>query len=277
MPYLALDLDAREKCELVARACDARPGDVLWGLTGLWLHVWRTESATVPMVVLAGCFGAHPGMPDALEAFGFIERTPEGIRIRGADRYLRIRQAQREGGRRGRAKSSSPVGDLAQTHGANKVSPRSTLKSTSRSRQALTASSEQRTAIKEEALAAKPRKAPATPDATPDPRFHPLKLALFAAFEKARGTKYEPTGRDFKAISNLLAKHEPAAIEAKWLKALALTHPPVANVFELDGAGWNRAAGGPAPPSKGAAWQQPGATDWKDRPKSFAEELAGEP
>ena len=158
MPYLALDLDAREKCELVARACDARPGDVLWGLTGLWLHVWRTESATVPTVVLAGCFGAHPGMPDALEAFGFIERTPEGIRIRGADRYLRIRQAQREGGRKGRAKSSSPVGDLAQTHGANKVSPRSTLKSTSRSPQALTASSEQRTANSETTEEAPPPK-----------------------------------------------------------------------------------------------------------------------
>lgn len=161
MPYLALDLDAREKCELAARACGVDPGAVLWGLTGLWLHVWRTESDIVPPVVLAGCFGAHPGMPDALEAFGFIERCPEGIRVRGADRYLRVKQAQREGGKKGRAKSTSPVGNPVAANDADKVSPRSTLKSTSRSPQALTANSEQRTANSK-----KEEEAPSSPKVT---------------------------------------------------------------------------------------------------------------
>jgi hypothetical protein len=96
------------------------------------------------------------------------------------------------------------------------------------------------------------RAVPAEPKST-DPRHNPLLRTLVFAFEQARGEKYEPHGRDFKAISNLLGKHEPPAIESKWRKALRLTHPPVSNIFELDGPTWNRATDAAQSPQKPGA------------------------
>jgi hypothetical protein len=51
-----------------------------------------------------------------------------------------------------------------------------------------------------------------------------------------------------------------------------LTHPDHSSIWD-HGKWWNRAAS--APQAKGAAWQQPGATDWNNQTKSFLDGLAG--
>ena len=97
MPYLALDLDARKKCPLVARACGSTAPDVLWGLTELWQHVWTVKADVVTHTVLVGCVGDHPGLVDALVAFEFLEPLEEGYRVRGAGRWLKVAEGRRRG------------------------------------------------------------------------------------------------------------------------------------------------------------------------------------
>lgn len=41
MPYLPVEFDALEKCQHIARATDARPGDVLFGLALTWRDTFR--------------------------------------------------------------------------------------------------------------------------------------------------------------------------------------------------------------------------------------------
>lgn len=108
MSYLAVDLDALNVMPDVASAAGITPGAVAHGLLKLWAWCFREEVEVVSEVHLRGFFGVDAG--PALEAFGFLSRHDRAWRVRGAQRYLRVKQAQREGGKKGRAKSSSQVG-----------------------------------------------------------------------------------------------------------------------------------------------------------------------
>ena len=94
MPYLQLDLDAKAKLDKVARATGTNRGDILWGATDLWEHVWRTKQAVVTDIVLTGCFGQGQGLLAALVAFEFLEIVDGGYRVRGSGRLLRAREAE---------------------------------------------------------------------------------------------------------------------------------------------------------------------------------------
>ena len=99
MSYLAVDLDAKTAMPKVARAAGLSVGDVAWGLMELWEHAWREKTDVATGPVLAGCFGGGAATTDALVAFGFLEPTQDGYRIRGASRYLRIQEARSKGGK----------------------------------------------------------------------------------------------------------------------------------------------------------------------------------
>lgn len=133
MSFIAFDLDALNAVPSVAAAGGVQPGTVSHGLLHLWAHCFRHEVDVVTEVHLKGFFGVDLVVP--LEVFGFLERVDAGFRVRGADRYLRVKEAQREGGRKGRAKSTSKVGTKA--GGTSGSTLRSTSGSTSGSEQAL--------------------------------------------------------------------------------------------------------------------------------------------
>lgn len=99
MPYLQLDLDAKKRMPLVAKASGISNGDVMWGLSDLWELAWGTKREVISDVELSGCFGPGELVRAALEAHRFVERVPEGWRVKGADRYLRISDARSEAGK----------------------------------------------------------------------------------------------------------------------------------------------------------------------------------
>ena len=104
MNYIAFELDALNKVPLVANAAGIRAQDVTHGLLTLWAYCFREEVDRVRDAHLAGFFGSST-VGAALEAFGFLEADGVGCwRVKGAQRYLRVRESRREGGKKGRAK-----------------------------------------------------------------------------------------------------------------------------------------------------------------------------
>lgn len=73
------------------------------------------------------------------------------------------------------------------------------------------------------------------PEKVPDPRHHPLKLELIKVFaEENGGTAYPFTGRDAKAVAELLALGLEPTIAAAWRAALRSTgYPLVRTLPEL--------------------------------------------
>lgn len=264
MPYLTFDLNAMARAENAARAAGVPDTTVKGGLLNLWAHCFRenTDRVVIPQVV--AFFGVLP-IVEPLVAFGFLERDGDAFRVKGADRYLRITAARKLGGE----KSKGNLKKGTKKPGASRDTSPAPPRLPPGSAPALSASSEQRTAITEKLpFAGKPAKV----DSPPDPRHQPLVDALCLVFEAKRGAKYGFTSRDGKAVKELLTKAEPPEIQRRWGIALGLTHPDHSSIWD-HGKWWNRAAS--APQAKGAAWQQPDATDWTNRPRSFLEELAG--
>lgn len=97
MPHIAFDLDAIAKVSTVARSAGVQEGAVAWGLVQLWEWCWREKRSAVSTIHLRGFFGCNA--EEALVAFGFLEKEPEGYRVRGAEKYLRIRAGHAAGGR----------------------------------------------------------------------------------------------------------------------------------------------------------------------------------
>lgn len=111
MPYLAVELDALKQVPRIAMALGVEPGPIGWGLLQLWAYVFETKSDLVGEMALDGCFGPNQRIRVALKEFGFIEQLEVGFRVRGAERYLRIKKAQSDAG-----KASS--GNLKQNTGS---------------------------------------------------------------------------------------------------------------------------------------------------------------
>lgn len=96
--YIAFELRALEEAANIARSAGVSEDTIIAGMARMWAHGWRVKSAVVQAVHVRGFFGAD--VSEALVAFGYLERTDEGLRIRGADRYLRIAQARSAGGKK---------------------------------------------------------------------------------------------------------------------------------------------------------------------------------
>jgi hypothetical protein len=96
MPHIAFELDAIAKVSKVARSAGVQEGVVAWGLVQLWEWCWREKRDTVSAVHLKGFFGCD--LVEPLEAFNFLEKVTSGLRVRGAQKYLRIRQGNSAGG-----------------------------------------------------------------------------------------------------------------------------------------------------------------------------------
>lgn len=144
-PFIAYYFDALEEAEAAARAARVDPDVVIAGLVRLWRDCWRKKRTRVPARELGQFFaGADERLRQALSV-DFLELDDEqGDLVRGAEQYLRIREARSKGGhaakgnlRRGKAPGSSPAPAGEQPEEPPGSAP------------ALTATSDQRSATKQ--------------------------------------------------------------------------------------------------------------------------------
>lgn len=238
-PYLAVELDAIEQCPLVGAACEMSAGDVSWGLLQTWRHCWRHEVDVVSDVQVGAFFGlAEAGrISGALAAFGFIERVETGWRVRGVERYLKLKTAQRDNGKAGaknlkqhrRLRSEPPEGDRKASGTHTGVAP------------ALSASNEQ-LATNSEQLSIPRAKKPRGSDSPPTGDHAVAIERTTADFQRLKGVKYGFTGRDAKAVKELLAFATPDEISTRWCRAIQSPgYPSVATLSELK-THWNHFA-----------------------------------
>src|SRR3954464_10548079 len=102
MPFLQVELDAIKEAQGVSGATGINLAQVLGGLNLLWAHCWQKRTEIVEPVQLAGFFFA-PGvnLVEPMIAFGFLDRLSDGsLRVKGAEKYLRISQAQSDAAKR---------------------------------------------------------------------------------------------------------------------------------------------------------------------------------
>jgi hypothetical protein len=181
MPHIAFELDAIPKVSLVARSAGVPEGAVAWGLVQLWEWCWRGKRDTVEGIHLRGFFGCD--VEAALVAFGFLEKAEACLRVRGAQRYLRIQKGNAAGGQAakghlipgGGKPKSSPGGAEREPRGSREGAeevPRVDLGSTANSEQRAASI---RTAVEAAPpLSALPANAPPDRPATVAPHRGPL-------------------------------------------------------------------------------------------------------
>ena len=100
MSFIQVELDAYDRAEGVAGLLGVPTREVMGGLALLWRWCWKEKTDICGEAHLRGFFGGEGrSVVEALEAFRFIERTGDGCRVRGAERYLRISKARAEAGR----------------------------------------------------------------------------------------------------------------------------------------------------------------------------------
>lgn len=124
MPYIAFDLDALNVARDMGNMCGLDEAHVTHGLLRMWSWCFRASLDIVSPGMVKGFFGAEAC--EALETFGFIESAEGGFRVKGADRYLRIKEGQRKGGLAGKG-NLIPGGKNSQkkTKTQKQVDPRS--------------------------------------------------------------------------------------------------------------------------------------------------------
>jgi hypothetical protein len=85
----------------IARGLGCDADRILAGLIRLWHRCWSLESDRITTVELGGVFGGRELSKtiEALVAHGFLEPSEQVFRVRGGDRYLRLRDSRRRGGK----------------------------------------------------------------------------------------------------------------------------------------------------------------------------------
>lgn len=96
--YIAFDLDALNAAPHAARASGICEDTAIAGLARMWAWCWREETDQVTPLAVKGFFGAD--VSESLVTFGFLDARDNGFRVCGADRYLRVSQARKTGGKK---------------------------------------------------------------------------------------------------------------------------------------------------------------------------------
>lgn len=104
MSYIAVSLKAIEvQGPALSRALNLELALVVGRLNLLWHRCWSMKTDRVGALELRGFF-PEPEAGPLLEAYGFLAKDAEGWRVKGADRYLRLREQRTAAGK---ARSSS--------------------------------------------------------------------------------------------------------------------------------------------------------------------------
>lgn len=102
--HIQVDLPAIEQAPSASGAEGISVRDHLAGLLLMFHYVWTKRSDQATRELLMGWFAVGPEQVDRLAAgliaFGHLERRGEGWRIKGAGRYVNLRKAFSEGGKK---------------------------------------------------------------------------------------------------------------------------------------------------------------------------------
>lgn len=106
-PFIAIELEVFDDVPAMAQDLGISEDRCGWQLMKLWRRCWQQRTAVVNELVIEGFL---PGGVKVLNAFGYLEilRGSE-IRIRGLDRYLRIKAAQSDAAKRTNGAVSGPL------------------------------------------------------------------------------------------------------------------------------------------------------------------------
>jgi hypothetical protein len=228
--YIQVNLKVIEVLSpMVARAAAISEDRALAGLVRLWHRCWSTTSDTLTITQLAGVFGAEriDAIAEAL-CGDFLERTPEGFRVRGSDAYLRLKASRAAGAaktnaRRWGGRSESPIGRSPPI--SVSLSDRSATGERSLP-VALPPNTEHRTPNTEK------KKSP--PKLPGDPRHQPLVDAIDLAFQAQHGRRYPFEPRDFARIKALLPRGTSEELVEAWRRALAnASFPTIATIEDF--------------------------------------------
>ena len=228
--FIAVDLKVIEGLAgAVARAASVSEDRILAGLVRLWHRCWADEIDHLDHNEFSGVFG-FDGLDRiivSLASFGFIEArdSERSWRVKGADRYLRLKESRR----RGAAATNAKRARSRATH--NHALERGLSDAQSRS---LTESPNTEHRVTEEKIlrAVKPPAVPKQkfpkPVSPPDPRHAPLVKALVEVYaDQNFGAAYDFTPRDARNVSLLLAKSaDSEEIIYRWKTALRLSADP---------------------------------------------------
>jgi hypothetical protein len=224
MPFIAFELDALKRVPAVARAAGIREPDLGYGLVQLWEYCWTEKTDHVDQTHVAGFFGGDRArVSEALVAFRFLAPDGERFRVKGADRYLRVTEARKEGGRKAAAAGNLRRGNLAparclQLESSSSSAPAPAgeqLGSSSSSAPALTSNTEHRTPKIEEL--------PPTPSVKPAPLPPPAADAAEAELNGDGEGAFPPTGLGFfgwtqheRAQQGLIREGDPPRNILEW-------------------------------------------------------------
>lgn len=242
MPFLRVELDAMKRVGEAARACGATEAEVGWGLCLLWRWTFDEKTATVERRQLRCFFGPHD-VCEALVDAGFLEPDGEAFRVRGASRYLGLREARRRGGLAAKQHLVPGARQRKESLGTCPESAESASGQASGLPSALSPSTKHQAPSTKQETTTSPRKQRAERQEKPtDPRHAPTVKALADAFLAAGNGPLAFDGRQAKAVSALLALGAPEDVLARWRRALGRsTYPTVRTPAEL-AAHWNHFA-----------------------------------
>lgn len=129
MSYIAVDLKVIEGLAgQVARSAGTSEDRILAGLVRLWHRCWATTTDIVSRAQLAGVMGGESleAVAEALVQLDFLEVVEGGWRVRGAQRYLRLKAARKAGAEKtnaARSRASLRCRSRAQTSDAQATLP----------------------------------------------------------------------------------------------------------------------------------------------------------
>lgn len=231
MSYIAVDLKVIEvHAPALARAMGVDLPSVIGSLSLLWHRCWSAKTDTITSLEVRGFF-SHPEAVPMLEAFGFLEKQDSTWRVKGADRYLRLRETRAKAGRARASKAARSAGSFTSKSPAHageltSTPPAHAGQSTSTA-PALTPSTEHRAPKKESAPT------PSTPRETD---------ILVDDFKAVTGAAYMWQGaKDGAALSRLKGIASLDEIRSRWragLKAPADAWASCRTVAQL-AAKWN--------------------------------------
>lgn len=217
MSHIAVDLKVIEVLAPgVARASGVSEDRILAGLLRLWHRCWSTKSVVLSRIALASVFGADgiDLVVDALVDSGFLETLPEGWRVKGSERYLRLAEARSKGGKAASANlipggpktSTGPRLQPRVSRGSAEGQPSKDLGSTS----ALSPSTEHRAPNTKEETSAPAARTPRESD------------LLVEDFKAVIGSTYAWQGaKDGTAFADLRKHATLEEVRSRWRRGLA--------------------------------------------------------
>ena len=254
--YVAVDLKVIEVlAPAVARSTGIDENRILAGLMRLWHRSWSVTSDRITAKELVGLFGPDQ-IEDLTEALcgDFLERCESDFRVRGADRYLRLKESRRLG-----AKKTNTL--LAEKRAAQRAaSERSitlserTLKENSFDDDQKQASLLERVGANAQERSPTEHRTPNTKRSAPDPKTPaPSRDSdeLLKIFREVTGSEYLWQGaKDGVALARLVKAAPLAEVLARWRRGLEAPETEWAscrNVAQL-ASKWNDLV--PQPPKR---------------------------